>query len=235
MVESTHKTEEDMKNFSAERWLGYTKTIASSPEAIDVDTWVAFLYETTNLFKKMGSAMSMAFSDITSKAEFIAQNKEQFLRENPGKETCTLQDLIEDDIRKGVEKLNGENNDKLLKKDKLPKDDYRHKFTSTARTVLRNMWLLDFLHHFMNQIYNDRTAKLSSCAKFAYSEGLGPHHPWAIRQVAKVGMLAAPSRDSFLTETKATYEQIDEFRTELERFRPALWSYYKEKNLIDLP
>lgn len=62
MVESTAKTQEDMQNFSAERWLSYSKKLGESPNALDIDTWVAFLYETTNLFKKMGSAMSMAFS-----------------------------------------------------------------------------------------------------------------------------------------------------------------------------
>lgn len=89
--------------------------------------------------------------------------------------------MIEIDIAKGVDKLNGENNAKLLKSEKLPSSDYRHHYTSTARTVLRNMWLLDFLHHLMAKLYDDRSAKLSSCAKHAYSEGLGPHHPWVVR------------------------------------------------------
>ena len=94
--------------------------------------------------------------------------------------------MIEDDIAKGVEKLNGENNSKINKEmhkgdKKLAKDDYRHHFTSTARTVLRNLWLLDFLHSFMDMIHDQRDAKLSACAKHAYSEGLGPHHPWVVR------------------------------------------------------
>lgn len=89
--------------------------------------------------------------------------------------------MIEDDLRKGVEKLNGENNEKLLKAEKLGKTDPKLKFTSTTRTVLRNMWLLDFLHHFMGQLSTDRSAKLSSIAKHAYAEGLGPHHPWVVR------------------------------------------------------
>lgn len=118
--------------------------------------------------------------DITSKAEIIANNKAKFVSDT-GRENVSLQELIEDDIAKGVEKLNGENNDKLLKSEKLKKDDPKLKFTSTARTVLRNMWLLDFLHHFFLMLDQDRKAKLSAVAKHAYSEGLGPHHPWVIR------------------------------------------------------
>ena len=64
MVESHSAVaqEEDLKVFSATRWLNQTEILGAAPEELDVDTWVAFLYETTNLFKKMGSAMSMAFS-----------------------------------------------------------------------------------------------------------------------------------------------------------------------------
>lgn len=145
--------------------------------------------------------------DITSKADIISKNKEQYLKDHnkPADEKVSLFDLIEYDLKRGVHELNGENNHGLLKKEKLPHDDYRHKFTSTARTVLRNMWLLDFLHHFMGMIHDDRDAKLSHVAKEAYNKGLGPHHPWVVRQAAKVAMLAVPSRQTFLEETKAEY------------------------------
>lgn len=151
------------------------------------------------------------------------------------RDDITLQEMIEYDIARKVEELNGENNHKLLKSEKLPQTDYRHQYTSTARTVLRNMWLLDFLHHLMEMLYTDRQAKLSACAKHAYSEGLGPHHPWVVRQAAKVAMLAAPSRETFLTESKATYEQINEFKTQLEKIRLPLWEYYRQKNIDKLP
>ena len=61
MVEAS-KPVEDMAEFSMQRWLHQVEVLKENPENLDVDTWVAFLYETTNLFKKMGSAMSMAFS-----------------------------------------------------------------------------------------------------------------------------------------------------------------------------
>ena len=92
MVESHHKEEnldEDLAVFSATRWVRQTTTLASSPDELDADIWVSFLFETTNLFKKMGSAMSIAFSDITSKAEIIRKNKEAYLKET-GKDKATV-------------------------------------------------------------------------------------------------------------------------------------------------
>lgn len=143
--------------------------------------------------------------------------------------------MIQDELAKKVEQLNGENNSKLLKADKLPKEDYRHQFTSTTRTVLRNLWLFDFLHYFMDMIHDERDAKLSACAKNAYSKGLGIHHPWVVRQAAKLAMLATPSRETFLHDANASYEQIAEFKALLEQFRGPLWAFYKEKGLEELP
>ena len=65
---------------------------------------------------------------------------------------------------------------------------------------------MDFLHHFLEGLYNDREAKLSAIAKHSYNMALSPHHPWLIRQGAKIAMVAVPSRDNFLKAIKATYE-----------------------------
>lgn len=50
--------------FNADRWVKQMKTLGENPDKLDMDTWVEMLYETTNLFKKMGSAMSQAFSGM---------------------------------------------------------------------------------------------------------------------------------------------------------------------------
>lgn len=97
------------------------------------------------------------------------------------------------------------------------------------------MWLFDFLHYFMENLYNERSMKLSDVASHAYKKGLGPHHPWMIRQAAKVAMIAVPPRDTFLNDTKATYEDILEFKTQLEKVRPYLWDYYRAHKLDQLP
>lgn len=132
-----------------------------------------------------------------------------------------------------VKDLNGENNHKLLKKDM--KGHWKYTYTSTVRTVLRNLWLLDFIYFFMKKIYDERDASLSTCAKEAYSKGLGPHHPWAIRQVAKVAMIAVPSRETYIRETNMNYEHVKDLLDGIDKFREPLWNWYREKGLDKLP
>ena len=78
----------------------------------------------------------------------------------------------------------------------------------------------------MGRINEDRDSKLSTLVREAYNKGLGPHHPWIVRQGANLAMMAVPSRESFLAEIKAEYSQIKEFAENVEKFRPSLWKYY---------
>ena len=52
----------DPSVFCPVRWIRQLKALSANTRELDIDTYVAMLYETTNLFKKMGSALSMAFS-----------------------------------------------------------------------------------------------------------------------------------------------------------------------------
>lgn len=110
-----------------------------------------------------------------------------------GEKIESLQHLIEKEVALGVQELNGENNHKKFKK-----DTWEYNYISTARTTLRNLWLMDFLEELMKLINEDKKSSLSHIGKQAYNKGLGPHHPWVVRQAAKVGFLAAPSRDTFI-------------------------------------
>ena len=94
-------------------------------------------------------------------------------------------------------KLNGSNNSSLLPSSS--KGSFEYKYVSTTRTVLRNMWLFDFLEHFMLVMYEDRQATLKQIAEKAYEKGLAPHHPWIVRKAAQLGMLAVPHKETFMT------------------------------------
>ena len=97
------------------------------------------------------------------------------------------------------------------------------------------MWLLDFLHFFLGGLLDNHTSKLSEVASHAYKKGLGPHHPWIIRQGAKMAMIAVPSREHFLHETCANYEDIGEFKVSLDKVRAYIWEYYRSRSLDTLP
>ena len=51
-----------MDEFCPDRWVRMMRNLAANPNQMNTIEYSAMLYETTNLFKKMGSAMSMAFS-----------------------------------------------------------------------------------------------------------------------------------------------------------------------------
>lgn len=53
---------ENLEEFCINRWMTRLKSLGESPESLDIDIWVQMLFETTNIFKKLGSAMAIAFS-----------------------------------------------------------------------------------------------------------------------------------------------------------------------------
>jgi len=60
------------------------------------------------------------------------------------------------------------------------------------------MWLLDFVGLLFDRLNKNRTGKLSDIAKDSYSKTLGNHHPWVVRQAAKIAMLGVPSREALI-------------------------------------
>jgi hypothetical protein len=52
---------------------------------------------------------------------------------------------------------------------------------STARTVLRNLWLLDFLEIFMGELSKNCNATLKEISKEAYWKGIACHHSWIVK------------------------------------------------------
>ena len=94
---------------------------------------------------------------------------------------------------------------------------------------------MDFLYVFFDKLYSEPSMSLSSVAKEAYSKGLGPHHPWAIRQGAKLAMLACPGRDSFFKHTGAQQEELAEVRDLIGSFRVPLQKLFAEKGYDKLP
>ena len=83
------------------------------------------------------------------------------------------------DLGENLIKCNGEDNKKVLKKDK--KGTWMWKYTSTTRTVLRNLWLCDYIECLMQMFYNDDKITVKKAAKTAYKKTLGTHHPWPLK------------------------------------------------------
>lgn len=102
---------------------------------IPIEPLAAALYEWTILFKQMGKALSIAFSDITEKVAIIRKHLIDYNSKIKG-----VMSLAQLEISLNLHMLSGENN-------KSFKDST--KYASGARTTLRLMWFMDFLHYMM--------------------------------------------------------------------------------------
>ena len=174
MVEKSEAPKEDLTRFNPERYISQLQAIGKDPENIDIDTWVAMLYESTNMFKMMGSAMSAAFSDITSKAAAINDNKQHFAK-NMNEEITVLQRFIEKEKELDLQKYNG----KTKPKDK--KGSWEYNYVSTSRTVLRNLWFMDYMSQLFQRLNANEQASLGTIAKEAYEASLATHHIWIVK------------------------------------------------------
>ena len=114
-------------------------------------------------------------------------------------------------MAKGVHRLNGHNMKKEHFKDH---SSPFYKYTSVSRTIVRNSWLIHFLHDLIMNLEKFPDKKVSKCAKEAYSVALGPHHPAIVRIGASLALTSCPKRQKFLPrilgkcerETGAEYE-----------------------------
>jgi hypothetical protein len=196
---------------------------------IPTEAWNNAMLEFVKIFNQMGSAMSMAFNDITSKVGIVRRNCKTW-----GDLKGGIITMIRHELALKIHILNGEN-------PKLAPDPKYAGYESTARTVLRLMWFLDFTSTMLSNINDDRKIAMSSAAKNAYNVALGPHHPLLVRTGAGLAMMAAPNRDKLLGglfpgETEeGKYKSLQKIVDLVAPIKVFLWKWYKENDLTNLP
>ena len=85
-------------------------------EDLPIEPFCLALNEFTKLMRSLGSALSMAFSDITSKTGAMMSHLKVYKDNIKG-----VMSLIQHELKLGVENLSGENNHKLTKDKNLLK------------------------------------------------------------------------------------------------------------------
>mmetsp|Transcript_10054 Transcript_10054/g.19817 ORF Transcript_10054/g.19817 Transcript_10054/m.19817 type:complete len:207 (+) Transcript_10054:19-639(+) len=206
-----------MANLNYPYLLENLQAAAANLEEIPYSPFCNALSEFANTFNFLGAALSFAASDIIEKADIIRKN---FARrpDIPGLQTYVLTEVSE-----GTER----------KKSKNP---------STARTLLRMMWFLDFLVSFSKMFANQPTRKLSELVREAYDDALAPHHPWAVRTASRLGIRTVPNRQNFILklfgEALSDSQLAEMFLRLAEVVQPlkdVLWQFYVDYNLTALP
>jgi len=226
------KSEEDRlkyEKFNADILLKNLEEINKSLGDIPTEPWNNAMIEFVKIFNQMGSAMSMAFSDITSKVGIVRRNARGWPDLKGGIIT-----MIRHETALRIHPLNGEN-------PKEAPDPKYAKYESTARTILRLMWFLDFTYTLLNTLATDRKMSCSTAAKNAYNVALGPHHPLLVRTAAGLAMMAAPGRDKLLAglfpleSEEGKYKSIQKIVDLIAPIKAYLWKWYKENDLTNLP
>jgi len=217
------------EKFDSDRCISLLKKFNSEPE-IDCKCLTALLLEFVKIINEMSSALSVAFKDVTDKVATLRGN----YKLHPDWDVL-LFPFIKKEVAAGIAVLNGENNKKNTKDPKYAK------YESSARTLLRMTWFMEFLKVFFGDLGKDQNRSASDAAKLGYEKALGPHHSFMLRQVAKVAMVAAPGRKSFNSKLFPTHtpEKICEIllamEAELVTATKTLWDFYNDNKLTELP
>jgi len=86
----------------------FTKRAAESSPDLNIDHWCGMLTQYVKMFKAMGSAMSIAFEDISSKVGILERNKGIHKDITDG----IIFSYISKEGELGLQKCNGDNNKK---------------------------------------------------------------------------------------------------------------------------
>lgn len=169
--------------FDSDRLFDYLEKAAVDPEHLKPFEFLGGVYEFTRAFGELSSALSMGFSDITSKVEIWRDLFKKFYPKNPD-----MQSVMITEVMNNIHELNGENNYDLGQKKESP----YYTYTSGTRTLLRLSWFLDFLRNIFKQMI-ESDSPFNTCVTNAYDEVLAPHHPWLVRKGASLALSFAPS------------------------------------------
>lgn len=88
---------------------------------------------------------------------------------------------------KNIHIYNGDNNNSFKASKEFKK------YNSTARNLLRMMWLLTFIRVTFEEIRNPKTSMSDILCK-AYDSAFGEKHSWIIRKGAKLAIKASGNR-----------------------------------------
>ena len=71
------------------------------------------------------------------------------------------------------------------------------KYKSTGWIIIRGAWFFDYVASLLYKIATLKELKISQCGQEAYVEKLERHHPWFLRNAAKMAFGVCVSRDTF--------------------------------------
>lgn len=180
LMDDNNFNEKDPYKF--DKLIKYFTAVTEDLEHLKPFELLAGIYEFTRAFGQLSTALSMGFSDITSKVEVWRSLFKDYYREHKD-----IQSVMVTEVMMGIHELNSENNSSLGHKKNTP----YYKYTSGTRTLLRLSWFLNFLYNIFNNML-ETNDPFNKCVTNAYDTVLAPHHPWLVRKGAGLALSFAP-------------------------------------------
>ena len=190
------------------------------------------IYDLTKIFYNISSALSMGFSDITTK---VGQMREKF-KEYPNVEN--IQQLLGKEIELDIYKLNGDNNSSLGYK----KGEYK-KYISACRTFLRLLWFMEYLIKVFSKMLDKNETSVKKILGSSYDEVLAPRHPWLVRQAvgAALTLSCRGTKEDvvkLIFNVDANTNQGKEYIKKIIDLLDTIWKagvdFYKKCDMLDL-
>ena len=152
---------------------------SETPEQLNPFYTLSSINDFTKIFKEISSALSMGFSDITSKCGKMRKKFEEYPYAKD------IQDLLRTEMSLNIHKLNKDNNKKLGHGD----DEYKD-YVSACRTFLRLLWFLEYLIDiFENVLKDDGTGAIKTILGNSYDKVLAPHHTFVVKNAVKFALM----------------------------------------------
>jgi len=187
--------------FNFEKISYKLKKASETPENLNPFYTISSIFDFTKFFKKISSALSLGFSDITEKSELMRKRFE----DHPDAES--IQDLLDKEMKLDIHKLNGDNNSSLGHK----KDQYS-KYISGCRTFLRLLWFLEYLIDvFDNVMKDDGNGEIKKILGKSYDKVLAPHHGFLVRKAVGMALsFSSAGNVSHVVEIIFGYKEFNE-------------------------
>lgn len=164
--------------FNFQQLYAKLKIASENPDKLNPYYTLSPIYDYTKIFYNISTALSMGFSDITTKAEQMRTKFEEY------PDSTDIQDLLYKEIQLGIYKLNGENNKSLGH----GKDQYSG-YVSACRTFLRLMWFLEYLIDIFESVLKDNgSTSIKKIIGNSYHKVLAPRHPFIVRKAVGLAL-----------------------------------------------
>lgn len=155
-----------------------------------------------------------------------------FLEEMTKKSSMSLFDCVDTELAMDIAKLNGRTNSKNITKDE--RSTYKAKYESTARTLVRMMWLCDFCCGFIDKLINSDTELVPICQE-SYTRVFGNYHPWIVRTMAQQAFKFVGTKEH--ARVSWGYDNFDEMKPLLlamSTLKQTLHAELSKRNCLEL-